>query len=141
MTQRYFPNDMPPPLADAETLPWWQAAAEHRLVVQRCTGCGHFRHPPGPACAECRSLDSEWVELPGRGRVYTYTIVHRPVSAAQAGQLPFIIAVIEPEGADGVRLMSNLVEVDPEAVEIGLPVEVVWEDMGPELSVPRFRPA
>jgi len=138
MSERFFPDSMPDPLADATTLPWWQAAAEHRLVVQRCTACGETRLPPAPVCAVCRSTESDWRELSGRGEVYTFTIVHRPIAADQA--LPFVIAVIALEDAGGVRMISNLVGVDPKEIEIGLPVEIVWEDMSAALAVPRFRP-
>jgi hypothetical protein len=139
MSERFFPDSMPPPLADAITLPFWQAAAEHRLVVQRCTSCEHTRHPPAPLCPECRSTESDWDQLPGRGEVYSYTAVHRPVAADQT--LPFIIAVIALEDSGGLRMISNLVDVDPEELEIGMPVELVWEDMSEELAMPRFRPA
>ncbi len=138
MSDRFFPDGMPPPLADAITLPWWRAACEHRLVVQRCTACGGTRHPPAPICSGCRSTDSDWQELSGRGEVYTYTVVHRPIAAGQT--LPYVVAVIALEGAGGVRMISNLVGVDPGAIEVGLPVEVVWEDMSAELAIPRFRP-
>jgi uncharacterized OB-fold protein len=138
MSERFFPDGMPPPLADAITLPWWQAAAEHRLVVQRCTACGRTRLPPAPVCPGCRSPDSDWKQVPGRGEVYTYTVVHRPIAAGQ--QLPFVIAVIALEDAGGLRMISNLVGAGPDDLAIGLPVELVWEDMGPQLSIPRFRP-
>jgi len=138
MSQRYFPDSMPPAMADATTLPWWQAASEHRLVVQRCVACGHTRLPPAPVCPECRSSESDWKQVPGRGEVYTYTIVHRPIAAGQA--LPYVIAVIALEDAGGVRMISNVVEVEPERLEIGMPVELVWEDMSPDLAIPRFRP-
>ena len=138
MSERFFPDTMPSPLADAITLPWWQAAAEHRLVVQGCTSCGHTRLPPAPVCPECRSADAEWQPVPGRGEVYTYTIVHRAIAAGQP--LPTVIAVIALEDAGGVRMISNLVGVDPAAVAIGMPVELVWEDMSDELAIPRFRP-
>jgi uncharacterized OB-fold protein len=138
MSERFFPDGMPPPLADATTLPFWQAAAAHRLVVQRCTGCGHTRLPPAPICPECRSGDSDWKQVSGRGEIYTHTVVHRPLAAGQ--QLPFVIAVIALEGAGGVRMISNVVGAKPEDVRVGLPVEVVWEDMSPELAIPRFRP-
>jgi len=139
MSERYFPDTMPAPLADAVTLPWWQAAAEHRLVVQRCMACGRTRLPPAPVCAACRSTEADWREVPGRGEVYTYTVVHRPIAAGQP--LPTVIAVIALEEAGGVRMISNLVEVEPEAVRIGMPVELVWEDMSADLAIPRFRPA
>ncbi len=138
MSERWFPDAMPQPAADAETLQWWQAAAEHRLVVQRCDRCSHLRLPPAPVCPKCRAFESDWQELSGRGELYTYTVIHRPVAPDQ--DLPFIVAVIELEGADGVRMISNLVDVDPETLEVGLRVEVVWEDMGPDLAIPRFRP-
>ncbi len=138
MSERFFPDGMPQPLADSTTLPFWEAAAEHRLVVQRCTPCGHTRLPPAPVCPACRSTESDWQEVPGRGEVYTYTAVHRPMAAGQ--DLPFLIAVIALEDAGGVRIISNLVDVDPDAVEIGMPVELAWEDMSPDLAVPRFRP-
>ncbi len=139
MSERFFPDSMPQPLADTTTLPWWQAASEHRLVVQRCTACQHTRHPPAPVCPRCRSFESDWQELSGRGEVYTYTIVHRPIAADQ--ELPFVVAVIALEGSGGLRMISNLVGVDPGDVEIGMPVELVWEDMSADLAIPRFRPA
>lgn len=139
MSERFFPDGMPQPLADAISLPFWQAAAEHRLVAQRCTGCGHMRLPPAPICPECRSTASDWKTLSGRGEVYTYTVVHRPIAAGQ--QLPFVIAVIALEGAGGVRIISNLVDVEPERIAVGMPVELVWEDMSAELALPRFRPS
>jgi uncharacterized OB-fold protein len=138
MSERFFPDGMPQPLADTTTLPWWQAAAEHRLVVQRCTACGHTRLPPAPVCPECRSGDADWKQVPGRGEVYTYTIVHRPIAAGQP--LPTVIAVVSLEDSGGVRIISNLVGVSPGDVAIGLPVELVWEDMSAELAIPRFRP-
>ena len=137
MSERFFPDGMPAPPADTITLPFWQAAAEHRLVVQRCTGCGHTRLPPAPVCPECRSADADWKQLSGRGEVYTYTVVHRPIAAGQ--QLPFVIAVITLEGAGGVRMISNVVGASPDELAIGLPVELVWEDMSTELAMPRFR--
>lgn len=138
MSERFFPDGMPMPLADATTLPFWQAAAEHRLVVQRCAACAHTRHPPAPVCPECRSEAAEWLELDGRGELYTYTIVHRPLAAGQA--LPFVIAVVALAGSGGLRMISNVVGVDPAALEIGMPVQLVWEDMSADLAIPRFRP-
>jgi uncharacterized OB-fold protein len=138
MTERYFPDGMPPPMADGITLPWWQAAAEHRLLVQRCGSCGHSQLPPSPICSECRSEDTGWHEVSGRGELYTYTVVHRPIAAGQ--ELPYVIGVISLEGSGGVRMISNIVEVDPESLSVGMPLEVAWEDMSDDLAIPRFRP-
>lgn len=133
---RWFPDAMPTPAVDRETLPWWQAAAEHRLLVQRCAACRRVRLPPGPLCPACRSFDQTWLEASGCGTVYTYTVVHRAYVPSLA--LPYVVAVVELE--EGPRLTSNLVDVDPGTVCVGMAVEVVWEDMGPGLAVPRFRP-
>lgn len=138
MSERYFPDSMPPPMADNDTVGYWHAAAEHRLVVQRCDDCGHTRHPPAPICPECRSFNANWQDLSGRGEVFTYTICHRAISPDQ--ELPFVIAVVSLEGSGGIRMITNLVDVDTSAIEIGMPVEVVWEDMSEELAIPRFRP-
>jgi len=132
---------MPMPAANAETVGWWEAAREHRLVVQRCTVCGRTRHPPGPICPGCRSTAAEWDELAGSGVVYTYTVVRQAFLPALADRLPYVVAAVELDGAGGARMVSNVVDVDPGDVSIGLRVELVWEDMGPELALPRFRPA
>ncbi len=139
MTERWFPDEMPMPAASAETLGWWEAAAEHRLVAQRCTSCGTLRHPPGPRCPRCRSADHEWRDLPGSGVVYSYTVVRQAFIAPLADRLPYVVIAVELDDAPGVRFVSNLVDCDPGKVEIGMPVDVVWEDMGPGLALPRFR--
>jgi uncharacterized OB-fold protein len=146
---RWFPDEMPVPAVNAETNGWWAAAAEHRLVVQRCTTCATVRHPPGPVCPACRATSSEWADLPGTGTVFTYTVVRQAFIGALADRLPYVVVAVEldgvgpaaaPGGAGGARLVSNLIDIDPADVAIGLPVEVVWEDMGPQLALPRFRP-
>jgi len=140
VTTRWFPDDMPVPAANAETAGWWEAAASHRLVVQRCTGCGLTRHPPGPRCPGCRGAAWEWAPLPGTGTVYTYTVVHQAFLPSLGDTVPYVVAVVELDGGDGARMVSNVVGVDPAEVTVGMGVEVAWEDMGPELALPRFRP-
>ena len=139
-TPRWFPDDLPAPAASRETLPWWQAAAAHRLVVQRCADCGHDRHPPGPLCPRCRSTSATWQEVSGCGTVYSYTVVHRAFVPSLADRLPYVVIVVTLDDADGVRLVSNLVAADPAAVRIGMAVDVAWEDVAPGLALPRFRP-
>jgi uncharacterized protein len=141
VTERWFPDEMPMPAANAHTMGWWEAAAGHRLVVQRCTQCGQTRHPPGPVCPNCRATASEWSELAGTGTVFTYTVVRQAFIASLHDKIPYVVIAVELDGAGGARMVSNLVDADPEEVMVGMPVEVAWEDMGPELAVPRFRRA
>ena len=146
-TDRWFPDSMPPPMVDQESLPWWRGAAEHKLLVQQCSGCGHCRLPPSPLCGECQSFDSSWVEVNGKGTLFTYTVVHRAVAMEQ--ELPFVIAIVEldmsgVERGNSVRVMTNIVEklgayLDPSELKIGASVEVVWEVMSGEVSIPRFQ--
>jgi uncharacterized OB-fold protein len=124
---------------DAWTRPFWDAAAEHRLVVQRCTDCQRLRMPPTPFCPACRSQACEWPELSGRGVIYSFTIVATAVTPRHADHVPYVPALIEPLDAPGVRLVSNVVDAPLAAIRIGAEVEVVWQDGPAGLSVPRFR--
>jgi uncharacterized OB-fold protein len=132
---------MPVPSVSVHTRPWWDALVEHRLVVQTCTACGTTRHPPAPRCWACRSGAHEWAELPGTGVVYTFTVVHQAFVPALAEHLPHVVAAVELDESGGARVVTNIVECDPPEVRIGMPVSVVWEDLGPDLTVARFRPA
>ena len=139
MSERWFPDSMPVPAASPDTLPWWQAAAEHRLVVQVCDACDRPRHPPSPVCPHCRSWDAHFVDPPPTGSIYTFTVVHQAFVTGMP--VPYVIAVVELDGErmSGIRLVTNIVDADPAEVRIGRPVELVWEDMGPELALPRAR--
>jgi hypothetical protein len=79
--------------------------------------------------------------VPGTGAVHTYTIVHRAMLPSLATRLPYVVIVVELDDGGGARLASNLVHADPASVRVGMRVAVVWEDMGPALAVPRFRPS
>lgn len=136
---RWFPEGMIPPPVSMDTVGFWDAAKEHRLVLQRCLACATFQHPPGPVCHACRQGVLEWHPVSGRGRVYTYTLVHRAFIPALESHVPYVVAVIELPDAGGTRIVSNVVGVPPEKVEIGMEVEVVWDDFE-GYSVPRFRP-
>jgi len=141
---RIFP-EMPDFMArlnpDPWTEPFWQAASEHRLVAPKCTNCGAFRMPPSPFCWSCRRQDVEWVELSGRGTVYTFIIARRALIPQLAPAMPNVVAVIELEDAPGCRLVGNVLGIDPEAVEIGMAVEVAWDDIDETVTIPRFVPA
>jgi uncharacterized OB-fold protein len=127
----------PRPAINRDNAFWFEAAREHRLVIQRCTGCRALRHPPGPVCPSCGSLDWDTVEAAGTGTVYSYVVNHHP--RHPAFDYPLVVAVVEL--TEGTRLITNLVGIAPEDVAIDLPVVVGWLDADPELSLPVFRPA
>ena len=120
---------------------FWDAAKEHRLVFQRCRLCGtRVFYPrdicPGPQCFGIGTLD--WVESTGKGRVYSYTISYQPAHPAFADDVPYVIAIIEMD--EGWRMDTNIINIDPKEVRIGMPVEVIWDDVTPEFSLPKFQP-
>jgi uncharacterized OB-fold protein len=125
---------------DQWTRPFWEAAREHRLVACRCTACGTFRMPPTAFCWNCRSRSAEWVDLPGTGSVYTFTVARHPLTPAVRAAVPYVIAVVTLDGAGGARLISNVVGVTPAQVKIDMPVTVVFDDISDRVSLPRFRP-
>ncbi|MEO3784744.1 bifunctional MaoC family dehydratase N-terminal/OB-fold nucleic acid binding domain-containing protein [Actinocorallia sp. B10E7] len=127
----------PRPAINTDNAFWFEAAKEHRLVIQRCSACESLRHPPGPCCPVCGSFEWDTVESTGEGTVYSYVVAHHP--RHPAFDYPLLIAVIElPEGT---RLTANLTGVAPEDVEIGMPVSLEWLDADPDLTLPVFRPA
>jgi len=141
MKPRWFPDAMPRPVVNDLTRVFFDAAREHRLVLQRCLSCRAFRHPPRPICPHCRSLDASWEDVDGRGQLFTWSVVHQQFHPATASILPYIVAVVELHGTQGTRFTTNLVDVFEGDLTAGRELEVVWEDMDEYLSLPRFRPA
>ena len=126
----------PAPLLTEDNHFFWDAARDHRLVAQRCVGCGRLRHPPRPMCPHCHSLDFEIADLSGDGVVYSFALLHHPQNAAF--EYPIMAALIDLE--EGVRVVSNLVEIDPDEIAIGMPVTVDYRATRNEGIVPVFRP-
>ncbi|WP_343466778.1 bifunctional MaoC family dehydratase N-terminal/OB-fold nucleic acid binding domain-containing protein [Rhodococcus aetherivorans] len=127
----------PRPAINADNAFWFEAAREHRLVIQRCAACGTLRHPTGPMCGRCRSLEWDTVDASGRGTVYSFVVNHHP--RIPGFEYPLVVATIELE--EGTRLIANMTGVEPHAVEIGMAVELDWIDADAELTLPAFRPA
>lgn len=127
----------PRPAINPDNVFWFDAAREHRLVIQRCTRCAVLRHPPGPVCPSCGCLEWDTVEAAGTGTVHSYVVNHHP--RHPAFDYPLVVAVVEL--TEGSRLITDLVGIAPEDVAIDLPVVLEWLDADPELSLPVFRPA
>jgi uncharacterized OB-fold protein len=131
---------MAPRLAPAigpDTEFFWNGLRAGKLLIQRCGGCGALRHPPRPMCPKCRSLDWEAVESSGRGTVYSYVMPHEP--RFPFFDYPYIVVLVDLD--EGVRLVSNLFDIDPADVAVGMPVEVYYETFDGGLVLHQFRPA
>jgi len=133
-----FSREMPRPQIDPLTEPFWAAAREGRLVIQRCTDCGTFRHLPHAMCGSCQSSAHEWVESAGRGTVFTFTIVTHPVHAAAKSAVPYNVVLVKLDDCGGVLVPSNVVDCPPEDVRVGMTVNVVFERVDDEIAIPRF---
>ncbi len=128
----------PLPRLDEESKGFWEACQRRELVVQRCGGCGALRHYPRALCPTCLSDVVEWLRCSGRGTVYSFTVTHQNQAPGFREALPYVLAYVEL--AEGVRLLSNIIDCPPEAVRIGMAVEVVFSDVTPAVTLPLFRP-
>lgn len=131
-------GDRPLPEPTPETAHFWEGTRAGELRLQRCDECDHVYFPPRPFCPACASRSVSVFAASGRGRLDSYVISHRPHKAMEA---PYAIALVALE--EGPRLMSNIVECDqtPEALQLDMPLEVVFEAQNDDITLPLFRPA
>lgn len=120
-----------------ETAPFWEAAKDDRLLIQRCRSCVRHYFYPRPFCPSCASADVEWDEVSGHGRLVSYVINYRPMPPTDAGE-SLIIALVELD--EGVRLLTNIVDMapDPDSLPLDAPVFVAFEARG-DFKLPVFR--
>ncbi|MBV9170607.1 MAG: Zn-ribbon domain-containing OB-fold protein [Chloroflexi bacterium] len=131
----------PAPVVLPEIKNFWDATAQGKLLLPRCEDCDTYIWYPRPFCPACASLRITWVAASGRGTVYSFTVNRRG-----AADLPeyrqvgtYVLAYVELE--EGPRVMTNIVDCDPDSVRIGQAVELVFHDTGQGTALPRFRPA
>jgi uncharacterized OB-fold protein len=110
---------------------------KHELRFQRCSNCGTWRHMPRESCAACSSFDWSWEPSTGKGTLFSWTVIHRAIHPGWAGDVPYASIVVEMD--EGVRLVSVLDGVPLEDLTIGLPLEVVFDDVTPEVTLHKFR--
>jgi uncharacterized OB-fold protein len=128
------------PEATPETREYWEGLKRGELRIQRCRDCGKAYFFPRPFCPQCSSKDVEWFTASGRGRLYSYIIVHRGARGFE-DWTPYVIAVVQLD--EGPRMMTNIVGVEPtpENLPVDMPVEVTFERQSDDITLPLFRPA
>ena len=136
----YLPDGMPVPTSGPDDAPFWDACRNRELRVQRCADCHAFRHPPVPVCAKCRSMHTDWVQVPGTGTVFSCTTAAHPTHPALKGAPPYNISVVLLDGAGDVRLITNVMNIPPEQVAIGMRVQLQWDELSDGQLLPRFVP-
>ena len=127
----------PLPALEGLTREFYGFCRQDELRFQRCTDCQAWRHVPREMCAECGSMQWDWQASSGRGKLFTWTVAARPMHPAFAEDAPYAPAVVELE--EGVRLVTEIVDCHPDELEIDEPVEVVFEQVTPEITLPKFR--
>ena len=110
---------------------------QHELRFQRCLQCGTWRHVPREMCASCGSFDSDWAQSSGKGQVYSWATTTQPMLPNFADAIPYSIVIVELE--EGVRMATWVVDVAPDQLRIGLPVEVVFDDVTDEVTLAKFK--
>ena len=128
----------PKPRPAPESLPYWQAAQEHRLALPKCEDCGQFWFPPSATCPHCLSTNFAFQTVSGRGKVFSFVTFHRVYRPAFAQDVPYVVALVELE--EGPRLLTNILGISHEEVRCEMPVEVVFDDYDEDVAVPKFRP-
>ena len=128
----------PLPNLSPESSQFWAGAKRHEFLIQKCRNCGSYRFYPRSICPHCLSDEVDWIKAAGRGQIYSFTVSYRYRSPGFKADVPYNIAIVELE--EGVRLISNIVGCNNEDLRIGMPVEVSFEDVTPEITLPKFRP-
>lgn len=127
---------LPAPVANADSLPYWNAARERRLLIRKCKACATLHFMPRYLCPVCWSDQLEWVESKGGGSVHSYTVIRRAPAPAFAARVPYVVALIDLD--EGPRMITNIIGDDALDVRIGDRVKVTFEDRGDGAMLPQF---
>ena len=126
-----------PPITDFSK-EFWAAARKHEFVLQRCNDCGKAWAPNGPVCPHCFSESYHWDRMSGRGKIASWVVFHKAYHPAFEAELPYNVAFVELE--EGPRVIANVVDTRNQDLKIGMPVQVVFEDVNEDISLPKFKP-
>jgi uncharacterized protein len=128
----------PRPRITPDSEPFWAALRERKLVLPFCRDCGVPHLPPGPVCPSCFSDRLQWRPASGRGRISTWTVVHKAWFPAFAGDVPYNVVQVELD--EGPRLTANVIGLANDQLKVGMPVTVEFDDVAEAVTLPRFRP-
>ncbi len=128
----------PLPKTSKWSQPFWDNAKKHKLTLKKCKDCGHIDHPPYLYCTNCHSDNSEWIEASGKGKLVAYAINTYMVPFPFWDDMPYVLAMIDLD--EGVRMISNIVECEQDKLKNGMDLEVVFEDVSEEFTLPKWRP-
>jgi uncharacterized protein len=131
--------EKPVPAIDPDSAPFWKGAKDGKLMIQRCRKTGQTFLYSRQLVPGVDDSEVEWIEASGQGEVYSFTVARRPAGAAFQGDCPYVVVSVTL--AEGARIMSNLVTDDADAVKIGMPVQIFFDAVTDDLTIPKFKPA
>jgi uncharacterized OB-fold protein len=129
----------PIPVPSPETEPFWEGCTRHELLIPRCDQCGSHWFPPSILCPECLSTEWQWIKASGKGKIFAFGVYHRVYHQGFKEEVPYTVAVVELE--EGPRIVSNVTGIPPTDVKVDMPVEVYFDDITPDATLYKFRPA
>ena len=129
----------PVPVPNEWTKPFWDAAKQGVLALQRCQACKHFQHPPYATCVNCISTDLRFEPVAGHGAIYAYTIMYHTGDKRFAAAVPYASIIVELDDAPGALLAANLLEAPYTEAKVGRRVDVMFEKLNEEITLPQFR--
>lgn len=129
----------PLPIPLHEDKEFWAGTKRHELLLKKCADCSTFVWYTNPMCPECQSMNFKWVKSKGKGTVFSYNIVYRTFTSGWPPEdVPYINVIVDLE--EGARFLANLCECKPEDVKIDMPVEIFFDDVTEEITLPKFKP-
>ena len=129
----------PIPVPNEWTKPFWDAAKQGVLALQHCHACGHFQHPPYATCVHCMSIDLTFAPVHGTGTIYAYSIMYHAGDQRFAPAIPYASIIVELDEAPGALLAGNLLDAPSTEAKVGRRVEVVFQQLNEDLTLPQFR--
>ncbi len=128
----------PLPVPDETSQPFFAGAREQRLMIQRCSACGGVMWPVKTRCIHCLSAHPDWIQASGQATLYSFVLMHQVYHPGFAGEVPYNIA--EVDLAEGLRIITNIVDCPNDQLRIGMPLQVTFENLTDEITLPKFRP-
>jgi len=132
--------DKPLPVIHPDNKPYWDSIKAHQVKMQKCSDCGTVRFPVSPVCYKCFSWNHTWVPLSGKGKVGSWIVVAQATgNPVWSKDVPYNVALVDLE--EGPRVTSNILQVNNDDIYTGMPVEAIYDDVTPEVSLLKFKPA
>lgn len=130
----------PLPITTPETKEFWEGCKRGELLIQRCKDCGTYRFFPIPMCYNCNSFNSEWAKVSGKGKIHSWVVVTHNIHPAFANDIPYAVVSVQLDEQENVRLLGNIVDCRPEEIKPNMPVEVFFDKVTDEFTLPKWKP-